>query len=402
MRVLVTGGGVAGLELLLALRDLAGDRVDLTLLEPREDFVYRPLSVREPFAGRAADRRSLDDITADLGVELRHDLLDRVEPAAKLAVTGGGQRIEYDQLVIALGARRVPAWPRVLTFRGEADSEAVHGLVQDLEAGYTRRVAFVVPPGITWTLPLYELALMTAQRGFDMSIESELTLITPEPSPLSLFGAEASRAVAELLSEAGIALETSAFADVPRGGEVVLRPGERELDFERIVALPLLLGPGVDGLPEDDRGFIPVDSHGAVIGVGDVWAAGDGTQFPVKQGGVATQQADAVASSIAAAAGADVEPHEFEPVLRGRLLTGYGDRFLRSEQGRASEVSTRSLWWPPSKIAGRYLAPYLDASEPPEVEGTELEVPLDPTTPTVRRRVALMPDGGQLRPTRLE
>src|SRR4051812_44612335 len=54
LHVLVAGGGVAGLETLLALRDLAGDRVRLTLLTPEEDFVYRPMAVSEPFSrGRA-------------------------------------------------------------------------------------------------------------------------------------------------------------------------------------------------------------------------------------------------------------------------------------------------------------------------------------------------------------
>ena len=49
-RVVVAGGGVAGLEALLALHALAGDKVDLTLVSPTPDFVYRPLAVAEPFA----------------------------------------------------------------------------------------------------------------------------------------------------------------------------------------------------------------------------------------------------------------------------------------------------------------------------------------------------------------
>ena len=405
MRVLVAGGGVGGLELILALRDLAGDRVDITLLEPQRDFVYRPLSVREPFAGREAERHSLDRIASDMNVELRHDLLDHVDPSARLAVTGGGQQVEYDALVVTLGAARVPAWPRVLTFRDETDAEAVHGLVQDVEAGYTRRIAFVVPPGITWTLPLYELALMTAQRIWESSLETSLTLITPEPAPLAVFGDRASRAVGELLAAAKVSVETSAYADVPRGGEVVLRPDERRMTFERIVALPLLRGRALDGLPSDEHGFMNVDEHCAVIGVDDVWAAGDGTHFPVKQGGIATQQADTIATVLAARAGADVEPHPFEPILRGKLLTGDKDRFLRADprggRGETSEASVAPLWWPPGKIAGKYLAPYLagSAAAPAEADGVDVEVPLDAAD--VRRRLALVPDEGGLRTERL-
>jgi sulfide:quinone oxidoreductase len=118
-----------------------------------------------------------------------------------------------------------------------------------------------------------------------------------------------------------------------------------------------------------------------------VYAVGDATAFPIKQGGLACQQADAVAESIATAAGAPVQPTRFRPVLRGKLMTGGRDRFLRyglaGGQG-VGEVSMQPLWWPPSKVAGRYLAPYLlDRDEPDrrKVVGPEphvmIEAPLD-------------------------
>ena len=95
----------------------------------------------------------------------------------------------------------------------------------------------------------------------------------------------------------------------------------------------------------------------------DVFAADDATQFPLKQGGIASQMADAAAHGIAALAGAPVEPEPFKPVFRGVLLTGMSPPYLRGEPGgRVSEVDTEPLWWPPAKISGRYLAPFL-ASE---------------------------------------
>ena len=116
------------------------------------------------------------------------------------------------------------------------------------------------------------------------------------------------------------------------------------------------------GLPRDERGFVPVDGHGRVPGLDGVWAAGDCTAFPIKQGGLAAQQADAAAESIAARAGADVDPQPFRPVLRGVLLTGRGRRWIRREletAGDHGEAQRRALWWPPTKVAGAYLAPYL-------------------------------------------
>jgi sulfide:quinone oxidoreductase len=110
----------------------------------------------------------------------------------------------------------------------------------------------------------------------------------------------------------------------------------------------------------DANGFIPTDDHGQVADEIDVWAAGDATRFPLKQGGIAAQQADAVAEAIAARAGAPLEPRPFRPVLRGLLLTGMAPRFLRAEAGTAtSAIDTEPLWWPPAKIVGRYLAPFL-------------------------------------------
>jgi CBS domain-containing protein len=102
-----------------------------------------------------------------------------------------------------------------------------------------------------------------------------------------------------------------------------------------------------------------------VIGLRDVYAAGDITSFPVKQGGIAAQQAEVAATSIASSAGADVEPRTFRPVLRGVLLTGDAPRYLRREItggfGETSAVATEPLWWPPAKIVGRHLAPFLGA-----------------------------------------
>jgi sulfide:quinone oxidoreductase len=39
LRVLIAGGGAAGLETMMALRALAGERVDLTLVAPDDEFV---------------------------------------------------------------------------------------------------------------------------------------------------------------------------------------------------------------------------------------------------------------------------------------------------------------------------------------------------------------------------
>jgi sulfide:quinone oxidoreductase len=126
------------------------------------------------------------------------------------------------------------------------------------------------------------------------------------------------------------------------------------------VTQPRLAGPRPRGIPCERDGFIPTDAHGCVHGVEHVFAAGDATTFPVRQGGVAAQQADAVAQVIAASVGADIEPQPLRPVLRGLLLTGSSPRYLRADiSSGACSFSRQSLWWPPTKLAAPYLAPYL-------------------------------------------
>src|SRR5205814_2286205 len=115
-----------------------------------------------------------------------------------------GEELGYDKLVVTLGARREPAFKHATTFRGQEDVEALHGLVQDIEEGYVRSVAFVVPAGVSWSLPLYELALMTARRAWEMCVEVELTFVTPEERVLPLFGSRASADVQAMLATAGV------------------------------------------------------------------------------------------------------------------------------------------------------------------------------------------------------
>jgi sulfide:quinone oxidoreductase len=122
------------------------------------------------------------------------------------------------------------------------------------------------------------------------------------------------------------------------------------------------VGRSVRGLPADAGGFIAVDEHSRVAGVPGVYAAGDITAGPVKQGGLATQQADAAAEAIAAEAGVEIEPRPYRPVLRAMLLTGGDPLYLSRDlsDAAAPEHASRSpLWWPSAKVVGRHLTGYL-------------------------------------------
>jgi sulfide:quinone oxidoreductase len=361
-RVLIAGGGVAALEAMLALRKLAEDRVDIQLLAPDQDFFYRPLAVGEPFGRGGTLRFDLRVLTTGCGARHRLGSLASVEAAEHRARTSHGESLAYDSILLAMGARRQIALPGALTYRGSEDTRAFSRILDEVRAREVGALDFVVPSGVTWPLPLYELALQTASQLAAEGVEARITFSTQEESPLGIFGQEGSRVVAELMSDRGIELHTGVHAERFQEGLLHLVPGA-PLAAERVIALPRLVGVGVAGIPHDGSGFVHTDSFGRIPTLDDVYAAGDGTAFPIKQGGLAAQQADAAASAIAERAGAPVEITPFDPVLRGLLLTGLQPEYLRAELGGghmyASVAADAPLWWPPAKVAARYLAPYL-------------------------------------------
>jgi sulfide:quinone oxidoreductase len=383
LRVLVAGGGVAALEALLALRALAGHLVSVTLLAPEPELVYRPVTVAEAFGRAEARSYQIADILADQHAEHVQDSLEHVDPEGRAVVTGSGVRIPYDALLVATGARATAPLPGALTFGGRADVPRLRALLDELVNGTARSVAFALAREQVWALPLYELALMTGAHLREHSRDARVVVVTPEEEPLELFGPEAAHALRPMLAALGITLRCSSMPALVRRRELVL-VGGGGVFVDRVVTLPLLEGPRVSGLPADEHGFIPVDTHGRVAGLADVYAAGDITAFPLKQGGLAAQQADAVAEAIAARAGAALTPGPFRPVLRGLLMTAGAPLYLRCEPHRvsrqasvaidqprarhndaaASAASDQPLWWPPAKIAGRYLAPYLATARP--------------------------------------
>jgi len=379
----IAGGGVGGLEAALALHELAPGRLATELITPEEEFVHRPLAVAEPFGLADVTRFALDRILGEGVAARRRDSIAEVDPESHEAVTAGGRRVPYDALVLAIGVRPEVAIKGALTYRGPADNSAYRDVLAGLEAGELHRIAFAIPATVRWGLPLYELALLTARHARESGIEGvELTLVTAEPEPLAMFGHRAARNVRDLLGGAGVAVHTSAAPAAVEGTELRLVSGET-LATDRVIASPRLEVDPIPGIPQGPHGFIGTDVHMKVEGLPRVFAVGDATWFPIKQGGLAAQQADVAATYIAGLAGADVERTKFRPVLRGALITGETPRYLRTEIGDRDGVSAAGgapLWWPPSKIAARFLAPRLAAlagsqAGPPltDVEAPEAE-----------------------------
>ena len=366
-RVVIAGAGVGALEALLALRALMPHGLQIDILAPGESFLYRPVSIAESLRATEPPTFDLDALLRDQQVRRHVDALASVDIAERTVHTRSGSALPYDELIMATGPRLVSALRGALALRGRAEVPAARATILELEEGRLSRLACVLPADSrAWPIPIYELALAAAARAPAASV----SIVTAEPNALAALGHGVSAAVTALLARRGIELLAGARAVAFEDGRLRLEDG-RTLQADRVIALPRLAGPAIAGLPADDQGFLPIDDHGRVVGAEAVYAAGDATNFPIKQGALAAAQADAIARLIAARAGAPVDPAPFRPVARGLLLCGAESRYVRvspDAEPLSAPASIRraepgwaegALWWPFSRSVGRHLAPLL-------------------------------------------
>ena len=362
-KIVLVGGGVGALETALALRALAGDRVNMSLVSTGSQLTFRPGAAFEAF-GHPAARYDLEAIAGDLGLEFRMARLEAVAPQNRSVRLSSGARLEYDVLVLATGARATASIPGALTFRDQRDVPALRRILREHDAGHLTRLVLAVPSGITWTLPLSELALLSAARAKPFG--TEVMLVSPERTPLEVFGAEASNRVEHVLADQGVSFLPESSATSWNDGTLNIQ-GDAPIQAERVITVPQLRVNRIAGIPASWWGFVPTDTSGRVDGLADIYAAGDMTTYPIKQGGLATQQADLIAGTIAASLGAPVKELRSTHVLRARLLGGDRPLLLRTEldsMGRPShgtvEAAEADGAAGASKIFGRYLTPYLE------------------------------------------
>ncbi len=209
---------------------------------------------------------------------------------------------------------------------------------------------------------------MTGERANSMGEEGlAVLLVTPEPAPVAALGEGASRAVAELLDRARVRVYPNARPAVPASRHLLVGPDGPELEAGRIVAMPRIEGRQVKNLPSSAGGFVPIDEHCRVRGLGErVFAAGDMTDFQIKHGGLGAQMADVAAAAIAPLVGDAPAPQPLRPVIRSVLHTGAEPLYLiaRMENGRMeSEATTERAWPPDEKVVAEELGPFLRTLE---------------------------------------
>ncbi len=234
-RVLVAGAGIAGLEYAFALADMAGRRAEITVIAPHDELHLKPMVVTEPFGG-SLERFPFATELERRGVGFIRDKVASVNAKDRRIELRSGPCIGYDALMVCVGGTVRPAYSLATTFWSTSSHFPIDEYILGAAASESGTLALILPPGSTWPLPIYELALLIRRRAEELSRTLEIRVFTPERTPLALFGVPASSAVAARLRARHIEVETEVDVIATEGR--LRRSGGSAIDAGRAIALP--------------------------------------------------------------------------------------------------------------------------------------------------------------------
>jgi NADH dehydrogenase FAD-containing subunit len=311
-RVVVLGGGFAGLESAFYLRHKLHERVDITLISDSNYFVFKPNSIYVPFGEDPEKLRTdLNEPTRRKNIDFIRARAERIDPEHGL-VHLSHMEVAFDYLIVATGAAMRPLEvpglsENAVTIWTSEDMMKLRGryakLVEAARGGQRQKLLFLIPPASLCPGPLYELALMTDTWLREQGVRDnvEIAWSTFEGTYAQAFGPRLNSVVEEEFESRGIHGHRSFAVERVEPGEVKYAHG-RSLPFDLLVAFPPHVAANMfPVLPTDERGFIAVDPDSRrVAGYDRIFAVGDAADFPVKQAFLALLQADAAAEHIAA------------------------------------------------------------------------------------------------------
>lgn len=384
-RVLVLGGGFAGLEAAFYLHWRLDDRADITLVSDQDHFLFKPNTIYIPF-GLDPEKLHIDLAKPARRAHIKfvHAKAREIDPEAK-TVGVDGETLPYDFLVVATGAGMRPdevvgLAENALTIWTEEDMlklrEAFSELASAAGARERRQVLFLVPPNNKCSGPLYEMVMMldTWLRRKRVRENVHITWTTFERGYIQVFGPRLHQVVDAEFRRRGIDGRTQHVVSEVTPDAVIYENGER-LPYDLLVSFPPYVAANrYPSLPADDRGFVQtVFETRQVAGHPEVYAVGDTADFPVKQAFLAFLQADAAAQHLATQVLGGNSAKRFEPTSMCVMemldkatfaqvplrLTGRPELpvEVRPEELSRYKVGTSPAWRLGKKLLGLYL-PY--------------------------------------------
>ncbi|MDX1532238.1 MAG: FAD-dependent oxidoreductase [Rhodothermales bacterium] len=391
--VVVLGGGFAGLETAFLLRHRLRDRVRLTLVSDRPDFLFRPNTIYVPFGlDPDALRIPLAEPARRQDIAVVQGVVRDVDPVRRRVEVEGRAPIAYDRLVIATGADMRPdevpglgehantIWtPRQMQRLGRE----LGRIVERGRKGEPTRLLFLIPPNNKCAGPLYEMVFMvdTHLRREGVRDHVAMTWATAEGSYIAAFGPRLHEVVVEEFAERGVEGHTGLVVEEVTPEEVRFKGGDR-IGYDSLVAFPPYVARVRYGaFPTDDRGFLATAFRTRQVeGHEGVYAPGDAGDFPVKQAFLAFLQADAAAEHFAGELTGHAPRAWFDPVSMCVMeqldkavfaqvpleLTGDAARpvAVRADANGAYKVGVSPMWRLGKKLLGVYLPMRFRAGEP--------------------------------------
>ena len=392
-KVLILGGGFAGLETAFMLRHRLHDAVEMTLVCDRDDFLFKPNTIYIPFGGELESLLiPLEKPLYKRHIHFEAGRVAEVDPEQRKVHLEDGTVMPYDFLVVGTGASMRPdeipglgefastIWtPAEMAHLGER----LQGLRQRVQAGQHQQVLFLVPPNNKCSGPLYEMVFMleTWLRREGLREKVDLTYSTFEHSFIQAFGPRLHEVVTEEFADRGITGFNEEVVQEVKDGQVLYSDG-RTREFDELISFPPYVASlRYESLPSDDRGFLKTELESRrVVGHPEVFAPGDAGDFPVKQAFLAFLQADAAAEHLAREVDGKGVHHPFDPISMCVMemfdkatfaqvplrLTGDPDRpvEVRPDAGDDYKVGVSPTWRIGKKMLGIYLPMRFRAGEP--------------------------------------
>ena len=353
LRVVVLGAGFGGLELSTRLCNDMPGRVEVTLIDQNDSFVFGFSKLDVMFGRQTMDGVRLRySAIAKPGLTFRQESIQAIDPVAKRVVTDGGT-YEADVLVVALGADLAPAaTPGLLEHGHEFYTPAGANGLRDVIAGFAGGNLVVGVLGGFFKCPPapYETAFLMHDHLVRNGLreKSSITVVTPMPKPIPISD-DVSNAIIELLDERDIAYSHATWTERLDPGVAHLRGGG-EVPFDLFLGVPVHVAPKVvveSGLTEED-GWIAVDKATLATKFPDVYAVGDVASAPVPRAGlIAEGEASTVADVLLHRFGDGPAPDPFPGQIRCFVEMG-GDTISKVDVNFLSGPAPVALFSPPS------------------------------------------------------
>ncbi len=352
-RIGILGAGFGGMELATILSETLGDRVEVTLVDHGDAFVFGYSKLDVMFGRTSIDavRLPYEEI-AKPGVRVLRETITAIDPEARRVTTSAGVH-EADVLVVALGADYdFDATPGLIEAGNEFYSVAGAQRLAELVPDFSSGRAIVGVCGAPYKCPPApsEAALLLHDDLVSRGVRDacEITLVTPFGTPIPP-SPDTSEALLAAFAERGIAFVPGRrVASLDAARSVAVLDDGGELPFELFLGVPRHRAPDVvaaAGMTED--GYVPVSSQTLQTRFPGVYAVGDVATVGVPKAGVF---AEGAARVVAASVLATLRGGEQPPAYDGR-----GSCYIEFGSGRVGRVDIDFLTAP--KPTGTFREP---------------------------------------------